>query len=467
MVESLEALLDLARDLDPAARLVLVQGVAKEQRDVLDPLAKRGHADRDEVEPLVEIAPESALLDLALQVAVGGGDDSHVRPALPRVADPLERLLLEEPQELGLDLDRELADLVEKQGSLVGRLHLADPIRGRSGEGALPVAEQLGLDHALLERRAEHGHERLGRARARVVDHARDDALARPGLAEEQHREAGGRHAAHQSLQLAHRGRAPDEAPERPVRGEQSPAFLGLGAEPSLRGAQSIALPDHLASRLEAFQDRARHVQQRAEPLPMLGGEVPLDPVLEVDERRDALPCPDRHAQDRGDAQLPDRLDRGEVGIVGDARKQHVAAGLEHAREQAATEATPVAFELLRPEAVEHPVLELARLGHFHEQAALGAGARHRLLEDDAQHLGGLRRLAKHSMERLDQLGGGRLEGVGHGRFQVASAVRRRARRRRLGEGAIIREPDPHAPGAGFTYVESSPRFDSAAGLPP
>src|SRR4030095_10092994 len=88
-------------------------------------------------------------------------------------ADPLEPLLLQDAQQLGLELGLELADLVEGERAAVGELDPAALALGRAGERALLVAEQLALEQLLAERRAVDRHERARRARALGVDRAR------------------------------------------------------------------------------------------------------------------------------------------------------------------------------------------------------------------------------------------------------------------------------------------------------
>ena len=73
----------------------------------------------------------------------------------------------------------------------------------RAGEGALLVAEQLALQHALGERLAVHRDERPGDAIAPVVQQARDQLLAGAALALDQHRGAARRDAADELEQLA------------------------------------------------------------------------------------------------------------------------------------------------------------------------------------------------------------------------------------------------------------------------
>ena len=54
--------------------------------------------------------------------------------------------LLQRAQQLGLQLERQLADLVEEQRAAVRELEAARAALQRAGEGAALVAEELALD---------------------------------------------------------------------------------------------------------------------------------------------------------------------------------------------------------------------------------------------------------------------------------------------------------------------------------
>src|SRR6185437_17060324 len=94
-------------------------------------------------------------------------------------------------EQLGLLRERQLADLVEEEGAAVGGLEEADLLVARAREGAALVAEQLGFDELLGQRRAVDGDERLVGARPVEMQRACDQLLAGAGLAEDQHRRAG------------------------------------------------------------------------------------------------------------------------------------------------------------------------------------------------------------------------------------------------------------------------------------
>ena len=63
-------------------------------------------------------------------------------------------MLLEHAQQLHLQRQRQLADLVEEERAAVGRLEETRLVADGAGEGALHVAEELGLEQVLRDRRA-------------------------------------------------------------------------------------------------------------------------------------------------------------------------------------------------------------------------------------------------------------------------------------------------------------------------
>src|SRR5439155_8357190 len=118
----------------------------------------------DDVQAIVQIVAEAALLDEGLEVPVRGGKDPHVDPDRLLTADALEGALLQRPQELGLELRGHVAHLVEEQRAAVRQLELAELALPGVGERTALVAEQLGLEQRGGDRRAGDGDERPARA---------------------------------------------------------------------------------------------------------------------------------------------------------------------------------------------------------------------------------------------------------------------------------------------------------------
>ena len=85
---------------------------------------------------------------------------------------------LEKPQQLRLQLEAELADLVEEQRAVPGGTNHARVVAIGAGERAAAMAEQLALEHLPRDRRAVERHERLVGADRIAMDGAGQDLLA-------------------------------------------------------------------------------------------------------------------------------------------------------------------------------------------------------------------------------------------------------------------------------------------------
>ena len=172
-------------------------------------LRKAGHEDLQHAQAEVEVAAEASFGDVPLQIAVRGGDHAHVDLDRLAAADALERMPFQHAEKLGLDGGAHLADFVEHQRALVGRLELADLALGGAGERPVLVAEQLAGQQASRQGGAVQADERPLAARAGEVDGAGDQLLAHAAFAADQDRgPAGGGagdflgHAGHQPALL-------------------------------------------------------------------------------------------------------------------------------------------------------------------------------------------------------------------------------------------------------------------------
>src|SRR5438093_9025272 len=112
----------LGRDLDLAAVLGVELGeeMIDEHRDLFAPLPKGWDPDLDDVQAVVQVFPELVRPHGGLEVAIGGGDEPHVGADDLLAADAGELAVLEHVQELGLEPQRHLPDLVEKERALIG-----------------------------------------------------------------------------------------------------------------------------------------------------------------------------------------------------------------------------------------------------------------------------------------------------------------------------------------------------------
>src|ERR671924_1387346 len=115
--------------------------------------------DTEHGEPIVEVVAKAATLDGGEKVSIGRRDQTDIRRERRRSAHPLVAALLKNAEQLGLERERQLADFVEKERAALGQLEAAPLEPLGAGESAALVAEQLGLDQRLRQRRTVHGHE--------------------------------------------------------------------------------------------------------------------------------------------------------------------------------------------------------------------------------------------------------------------------------------------------------------------
>ena len=136
----------------------------------------------------------------------------------------------------------QIADLVEEDRAVVGRLELADLELVGAGEGAALVAEQLALQQVPWHRGAVDLDEGPRLACGEVVDRPRYQILSRAGLAADEH---GDVHARGLTDDLAHFAHL-RAAPEAELVLEPGARIVVRGAAPASPGTGKGALDDVL-----------------------------------------------------------------------------------------------------------------------------------------------------------------------------------------------------------------------------
>ena len=126
----------------------------------------------------------------------------------------------------------------------VGQLELAELARVRPGEGALLVAEELGLEQGVGDGGQVHGHERLVAPRALVVDGARHQLLAGAALPGDEHGGVGLGHLGDRLVEPHHLRMAAHELVEAVGAIELGAQVPQLALEPALPGRLADQIQD-------------------------------------------------------------------------------------------------------------------------------------------------------------------------------------------------------------------------------
>ena len=87
--------------------------------DVLPALPEGGQIDRHGADPVEQVFTEQVIANPPVQVAVGGRNQAKIGTNLPLAPQGPEGPLLKHPQKGLLDLQRQFADLIEKQRAAV------------------------------------------------------------------------------------------------------------------------------------------------------------------------------------------------------------------------------------------------------------------------------------------------------------------------------------------------------------
>src|SRR5262245_9486731 len=86
-----------------------LQELVHQKRHVLQPMPERWNAQLEHSQTEKQVGAKAPLIDVFAQIAVGGGDDAQVALDGAIAADAAKLAMLDGPQQLGLQLDRQLA----------------------------------------------------------------------------------------------------------------------------------------------------------------------------------------------------------------------------------------------------------------------------------------------------------------------------------------------------------------------
>jgi hypothetical protein len=121
------------------------------------------HRDRADVQPIVQILSKPLFLHFLSQVAVARYDDGGAAGETGDAADLAEGPLLQHAEQLGLQVERHLADLIEQERAFACDLEQPGLLAVGAGECPFDMAEQFALEQVGRQGGAVDSHKRLVR----------------------------------------------------------------------------------------------------------------------------------------------------------------------------------------------------------------------------------------------------------------------------------------------------------------
>lgn len=129
-------------------RTIFLQHVMREHFDVFAAFPKRRFDNAQHTKPVIEILPKRLLGHRLLELGVSGGNNADVHINRFGPAKPLNRFFLQEAQQDGLTLERQITNLIKEQRAAVRGLDAAN----------------LALERARKTRRVHSRTDRIARA---------------------------------------------------------------------------------------------------------------------------------------------------------------------------------------------------------------------------------------------------------------------------------------------------------------
>lgn len=174
----------LRRRIEIADRFPVLAGITHEKRprqqqNILAALAQGRQIDVNGIDTVEQVFAERASGRHPEQIAVGRRDEPAVDLHGQIAAHADDRAALQRRQQFRLQMQRQVADLIEEERTAVGDLELSGTVGARIGEGTLHVAEQFAFEQRLGHGTHIHGHHRTATAMRAAVNLARQHLLAR------------------------------------------------------------------------------------------------------------------------------------------------------------------------------------------------------------------------------------------------------------------------------------------------
>src|SRR6202007_936476 len=144
------------------------------------------NSDGKNIQSIVEIAAKLLLQNHSFQVTMGRSHNAHIYFLRPTASQAFEFTLLQGAKQLWLQLERDIADFIQEQRSLMCYLKPANLLRDRAGERSPFMAKQFTFEQPGRNGSTIELNERPSVARTAAVNSARDEFLAGASLTQQE-----------------------------------------------------------------------------------------------------------------------------------------------------------------------------------------------------------------------------------------------------------------------------------------
>ena len=120
-----------------------------QRNNIFPTLPQSRKSDMHSIDSVIEVLPKPTFPYQLLQVHIGRADEPDIHRDSLASAHPHYAAALDYPQQLGLQMQRNVADFIQEQRPAIGLFKLAYVIRVRIRKSALHVAKQFALEQRL------------------------------------------------------------------------------------------------------------------------------------------------------------------------------------------------------------------------------------------------------------------------------------------------------------------------------
>mgnify|MGYP007095977105 CR=1 FL=1 len=156
--------------------------------EILSSLSEWRYDQWKDRESVPQILSELPCLHHLGEIPMSCRDDSYINTDRILPTNSLKNAFLHDTKQSNLCCERELADFIQKERSIIGSFKPTVPSLGCTGEGTLLVPKQLGIDQIRGNSTAVHPEKGTFGSCRSLVDRTGDDFLTRSGFAQDEHR---------------------------------------------------------------------------------------------------------------------------------------------------------------------------------------------------------------------------------------------------------------------------------------